>query len=211
MRRTRPTPRTAAVLLALLLAATLLPGVLARSASASAAQRSEVRRYAVISFHKNYRNTLRSELVWTVYRVRDGHTTTLVEKHWRAGSGANRHATNSCRTNVGWLPNGWYRPRLYTDYPGNLIKGRAILLGRKACGDGTTRTDLFIHTEQGPRSVQCPDDVGDQACRWEYPRINDYRSLGCIKLAPADMRELYDAWTRFFRTGYTDRVRVRVG
>ena len=47
-------------------------------------------------------------------------------------------------------------------------------------------------------------------CRWEYPAINDYRSYGCVKLAPGDLHELYDAWRRYFRVGYTDRVRVEV-
>jgi len=40
---------------------------------------------------------------------------------------------------------------------------------------------------------------------WEYPRINDYRSYGCIKLAPGDLRELYAAWARWFPVGSTDR------
>ena len=47
-------------------------------------------------------------------------------------------------------------------------------------------------------------------CRWEYPKINDYRSFGCIKLSPGDLRELYAAWTRHFDLGADGRVRVRV-
>jgi hypothetical protein len=47
-------------------------------------------------------------------------------------------------------------------------------------------------------------------CRWEYPKINDYRSYGCIKLAPGDLRELHAAWARWFPVGSTDRVRVVV-
>ncbi|MGZ4776842.1 MAG: hypothetical protein ACXVYW_16195 [Oryzihumus sp.] len=177
---------------------------------ASAATTSGVRRYAVITFDKNYANTLRSELVWRVFRVEDGTTTKVVERRWRAGSGFRRTATNACAVNRGWLPNGWYHPKLYGDYPGSLIKGRAIYLGNKRCPDDTLRTDLFIHTEQGAHDVQCADTPGDQPCRWEYPQINDYRSLGCVKLAPGDMAELYDAWTRFFPAGYDDRVRVHV-
>ena len=101
-------------------------------------------------------------------------------------------------------------PRLFRDYHGNLIKGRAIYLGQKACANGTMRTDLFIHTEQGAGSRQCPDRRGDQVCRWEYPKINDYRSYGCIKLSPGDLRELYAAWARWFPVGSTDR-RARRG
>ena len=108
------------------------------------------------------------------------------------------------------LPDGSYRPTLFRDYHGSLIKGRAIYLGRKACADGTLRTDLFIHTEQGAGSRQCADRPGDQACRWEYPRINDYRSFGCVKMSPGDLHELYDAWRRYFPLGSPGRVRVRV-
>jgi lipoprotein-anchoring transpeptidase ErfK/SrfK len=168
------------------------------------------RRYAVITFHKNYKNTFRSELTWQVFRVTDGKRTTLVSRHWRAGSGFYRTSTNSCRKNRGWLPDGTYRPRLYADYHGNLIKGRAIYLGRKACPNGTMRTDLFIHTEQGAHNSQCPNRKGDQACRWEYPQINDYRSLGCVKLSPHDLKELYDAWRRYFPLGSPGNVSVRV-
>ena len=207
VRSMRPRRSVLLLLLAAVLTA-LLP--LASTTGADAATSSTVRRYAVITFDKNYENTLRSQLVWRVFEVKDGVTTKIVERSWRAGSGFRRTATNSCATNRGWLPNGWYRPKLYLDYPGSLIKGRAIYLGNKPCPDGTMRTDLFIHTEQGAHSVQCADGPGDQACRWEYPTINDYRSLGCVKVTPGNMRELYDAWTRFFPAGYTDRVRVHV-
>ncbi len=92
-----------------------------------------------------------------------------------------------------------------------MIKGRAIYLGQKACPNGTMRTDLFIHTEQGAGSRQCPNRPGDQVCRWEYPRIEDYRSFGCIKLSPGDLHELYDAWRRYFPLGSTPQVTVKVG
>ena len=209
MRPTRPPLRLVAPFVTLVLAL-LAPLALTGAAASATMSQSTTRRYAVITFEKNYRNTLRSHLRWQVFRVQDGKRTEVVDLRWRAGSGANRHATNACRKNVGWLPSGWYRPKLYTDYPGHLIKGRAILLGAKDCQDGTRRTDLFIHTEQGAHSTQCRDAPGDQPCRWEYPQINDYKSLGCIKLSPGDMKALYDAWTRFFRVGYTDRVRVHV-
>ena len=72
------------------------------------------------------------------------------------------------------------------------------------------RTDLFIHTEQGAGSHQCRNRKGDQLCRWEYPAINDYRSYGCIKLSPGDLKQLYDAWRSFTKSRYTSRVRVHV-
>jgi hypothetical protein len=167
-------------------------------------------RYAVITFRKNHHDAHRSTLVWRVFRVSGGTTTTVVRKSWRAGSGYFWNSTNACAKNRGWLPNGRYRPALFSDYHGNVIKGRAIYLGQKRCANGTLRTQLFIHTEQGAGSRQCPDRKGDQPCRWEYPKFNDYRSYGCIKLSPRAMKELHDAWRRYFRPGYADRVRVRV-
>jgi hypothetical protein len=167
-------------------------------------------RYAVITFHKNYANTFRSTLTWQVFKVTGTKRTSLDSREWRAGSGYFRDSTNSCAKNRGWLPDGGYRPRLFRDYHGNLIKGRAIYLGQKRCANGTTRTDLFIHTEQGAGSTQCADRKGDQVCRWEHPRINDYRSYGCIKLSPGDLHELYDAWRKYFPLGSTDRVRMQV-
>ena len=174
------------------------------------ADASSSRRYAVITFHKNYKNTFRSQLTWEVFEVSDGKRTTLVSRSWRAGSGFYRTSTNSCRKNNGWLPDGTYRPRLYADYHGNLIKGRAIYLGQKRCPNGTMRTALFIHTEQGAGNRQCPNRKGDQPCRWEYPQINDYRSFGCVKLEPGDLKELYDAWRRYFPLGSPANVSVRV-
>ena len=115
--------------------------------------------------------------------------------------------------NKGWLPNGDYRVKQWNDYPGNVIKGRAFQLDNKRCGNGTLRQDLFLHTEQGPGSRQCADRRGDQPCRWEFPRINDYKSFGCIKLAPGDLAALVAAYQRHFDAGVrypADRVVLRV-
>ena len=191
------------VLLALLAGLAVVP--------APAAEAGDTYRFAVITFSKNYRDTHRSTLTWQAFRRNaDGSRTSLVRKQWRAGSGFTRTSTNACVRNDGWLPNGVYHPRLFSDYGGSVIKGRAIYLGQHRCGNGTMRQELFIHTEQGAGSRQCPDRRGDQLCRWEYPKINDYRSYGCIKLSPADLRELYAAWARWFPVGSTDRVRVVV-
>ena len=165
---------------------------------------------AVLTFDKNWSNPFRSELVWRVYRTRHGTRTLVEQRSWRAGSGFTRTSTDACRRNDGWLPDGAYRPRLHANYWGQFIKGRAIYLGAKRCADGTLRTDLFVHTEQGDRSRQCRDRPGDQACRWEYPRFNDYRSYGCVKVSPRAMRQLFDAWREHFDLGYDARVRVRV-
>jgi hypothetical protein len=192
------------VVLVALAASTLVVTPIAVGKSASS------HRFAVITFNKNYKNVFRSTLSWNVYKVTDGHRTRLEHKMWRAGSGYYKHSTNSCIHNNGWLPDGRYKPRLYANYDGSKIKGRAIYLGEHRCHNGTMRTDLFIHTEQGAGSHQCPNRKGDQLCRWEYPAINDYRSYGCIKLSPGDLKQLYDAWRSFTKSRYTSRVRVSV-
>ena len=91
--------------------------------------------------------------------------------------------------------------RQHNDYHGNLIHGRAFRLSDKRCGNGTLRQQLFIHTESGAGNTQCPDRRGDQICRWEYPRINDYTSHGCIKMSPRDILSLTRAYHRFFKAG----------
>ncbi|GAB3652126.1 hypothetical protein GCM10027596_00920 [Nocardioides korecus] len=158
---------------------------------------------AVITFEKNQRSPHRSRLVWRLSTLRPGGTWQVAETlSWRAGSGlGGRAGRNACYRNRGWLPNGTYRVREYADYPGSVIKGRAFRVDDHACANGTMRTALFIHTEQGAGNVQCPDRPGDQPCRWEVPKIDDYRSYGCIKLAPGDLAALAAAYTRHFRPG----------
>ncbi len=178
------------------------------SLARSAAPRGRVT--AVLTFKKNWTDPFRSELVWRVHRTVDGTRTLVERRSWRAGSGFTRTSTDACRRNDGWLPDGRYQPQLHANYWGRWIKGRAIYLGAKRCANGTLRTDLFVHTEQGDRSRQCADRPGDQACRWEYPRVNDYRSYGCVKVSPRAMRQLFDAWRARFDLGYDARVTVRV-
>lgn len=193
-------------LVLVLLAALLLH---APGATAAADQQAGSLR-GVITVDKNWANPQRSRLTWRVYRHHDGTRSLVETRSWRAGSGFTKGSTDACRKNDGWLPDGHYRPRLHADYAGSLIEGRAVGLGAKRCANGTWRTDLFIHTEQGERNRQCPDRKGDQVCRWEYPRINDYRSWGCIKLSPGDLPELFVAWRTHFDMGADSRVRVRV-
>jgi hypothetical protein len=169
----------------------------------------------VIVFDKNPHNQFQSRVIWRLYQRQAGGAWKLVQtKSWRAGSGLpGKIGRNSCATSKGWLPNGTYQLRQYNDYHGNVIKGRAFRLDDKACPSGHVRHDLFIHTEQGARSRQCPDRKGDQACRWEYPRINDYKSYGCIKMAPGDLAELTRLYHQHFGAGVRypkARVALRV-
>lgn len=158
---------------------------------------------AQITFLKRPAHPWNSRITWVAKRQRaDGSWRVLARDSWRAGSGLpGRSTTNPCVKDHGWLPNGRYAVRQYDDYAGNLIHGRVFRLSDKRCANGTLREQLFIHTEAGPGNSQCADRPGDQICRWEFPRINDYTSHGCIKMAPSDLLALTRAYHRFFSPG----------
>ncbi|MFE4369089.1 L,D-transpeptidase [Streptomyces sp. NPDC056835] len=103
--------------------------------------------------------------------------------NFRAGSGI---STNACVRNKGWLPNGTYTIKgHYTSYNGRVIKGYAIDLGSKKCHNGTPRTELFIHSEMTRSGGQ----GGTESRRWDG--TGDYKSNGCIKMRPEDIKKLF--------------------
>ena len=60
-------------------------------------------------------------------------------------------------------------------------------------------------------------ELWDGYCRFyerePAPKVNDYRSWGCIKMAPDDLKQLTRRYHRFFKAEVrypTKRVRVRV-
>lgn len=170
---------------------TATTGVTASARSTAQAQGHPQWR-ASITFAKNRAAQFRSAMVWRVQRrVAGGGWQLVDQKSWRAGSGLpGRGGRDACVRNRGWLPDGTYAFRQYDDYPGSIIHGRAFRLSDKACGNGTVRRSLLIHSEQAPGNRECPDGPGDQACRWEVPKVNDYKSYGCIKLSPGDIADL---------------------
>lgn len=197
---------TPAVALATLLASVLVAGP---AESAGRAKR------AVITFDKNWSNPGNSRLVWQLQeRGGGGAWKTVQRRSWRAGSGMlGKRGKNPCMRNVGWLPNGHYGVVLHRNYPGNWIRGTALRLDNKRCGNGTLRQSLFIHTETGAGNRQCANRPGDQVCRWEFPTFNDYKSAGCIKVAPSALGELDRLFRRHFAAGVRHpmtRVVVRV-
>ncbi len=196
-------------------AVVVLLGLLASLLVSTPAQSAGPAWRGVLTFDKNWHNQFSSRLVWQLYQRQAGSAWKVVEtRSWRAGSGLpGRVGRDSCARSKGWLPNGTYRLRQYNDYPGNVIKGRAFRLDDKACPNGRVRHQLFLHSEQSPGNGQCRDRKGDQACRWEYPRINDYKSFGCIKMSPRDLADLTALFHRHFAAGVrypADQVSLRV-
>ncbi|WP_299541720.1 peptidoglycan-binding protein [uncultured Streptomyces sp.] len=134
-----------------------------------------------LQFQKNRKYPTYSKLSL----VRDGKTL----KSWRAGSGKN---TDECASGLGWLPSGSYKVQAhFTNRDGNAIDGYAIQLPNKPCRTGNvTRTDLFIHSEMTRNGGQGKDTPHhDDSDRWDG--ANDYKSLGCIKLTPGDIKDLF--------------------
>ena len=158
---------------------------------------------AQITFVKRPAHPWHSTITWVAKRQRTDGTWRVVSRDsWRAGSGLpGGSATNSCVKGHGWLPDGRYTLRQYDDYAGSLIHGRAFRLSDKRCSNGTLREELFIHTEAAAGNGQCADGPGDQICRWEFPKINDYTSHGCIKMSPSAILALTRDFHRFFKAG----------
>ncbi len=158
---------------------------------------------ARITFTKDPAHPWNSRISWRAVRQRvDGTWKVVAEDSWRAGSGLpGGSATSACVKGHGWLPDGRYWLRQHNDYAGTLIHGRAFRLADKRCSNGTLREQLFIHTEARPGNTQCADRMGDQICRWEFPKINDYTSHGCIKMSPAALLALTRDYHRFFKAG----------
>jgi len=175
----------------------------------------KVPKRAVIVFEKNQRNPFNSRVYLRVWAKQKPKTWVPVEESsWRAGSGLGGAAgRDSCRRNVGWLPNGDYAFVQHDHRNGPAIKGRVFELQTKACHNGTVRQLLFIHSEQTQSNTQCRNRKGDDRCRWEVPAYNDYKSNGCIKMAPGPLRQLTRHFHRYFKAERrypTSVVKVRV-
>ncbi|KOU09193.1 hypothetical protein ADK86_01750 [Streptomyces sp. NRRL F-5755] len=120
---------------------------------------------------------------------------------FRAGSGQGGTAgRDECARSEGWLPDGTYRVLGHTTRKKggrDGINGYAIRLADKTCRDGRTRrTALFLHSEMrsdGTQGIAVPGR--DSPFRWDGD--SDYHSLGCVKLAPADVKHLFAAAERY--------------
>lgn len=149
-----------------------------------------------LTFKKNTNTNSTLKLIKRT--VTEQGTTHQTLAQYRAGSG---HTTNECEKNKGWLPNGSYTiGKYHTQYDGSLIKGYAFSLNDKECKDGTaTRTELFIHSEMTKSGGQ----GSTEGTRWDGN--DDYKSAGCIKLKPADIKDLY---TKAKNVGFPKTLKV---
>ncbi|MER5567270.1 L,D-transpeptidase [Streptomyces goshikiensis] len=134
----------------------------------------------LLKFTKNWNHPDRS----TLSLVHNGITV----KSYRAGSGVG--VKDECRSEKGWLPSGTYQVKGHQTNRNSDIKGYAIQLSDKACRPkphqkSITRDDLFIHSEMTKNGGQ----GFTEPTRWDGD--TDYKSLGCIKLTPADIKDLF--------------------
>ena len=205
-----PRAARAVVVLLLVAAAMSLP---MGSSSAASKHRTHRPVKGVIIFKKNWKNPYRSRIIWKAKAKTAGGWKVIDKDSWRAGSGFGKRARDECAKGAGWSPNGTYSFVQHNRRRANLINGRVFQLQSKACRNGTVRELMFIHSEQTWNNRQCPNKKGDDGCRWEVPRVNDYRSWGCIKMAPKDVADLTRHFHRYFRQGVrypTSVVKVRV-
>ncbi|KQX50158.1 MULTISPECIES: L,D-transpeptidase [unclassified Streptomyces] len=120
---------------------------------------------------------------------------------YRAGSGLKDK--DDCARARGWLPNGNWKIKLKTPtYNGNLIKGYAIQLEDMKCSKGTlTRTEMFIHSEMNR------DGSAGSTERRRWDGAGDYKSNGCVKLNPTDIKKMFRLFNRE-EIGWPTHLRV---
>ncbi|MFG6298035.1 MULTISPECIES: L,D-transpeptidase [Streptomyces] len=118
---------------------------------------------------------------------------------YRAGSGIG--VKDDCVRNKGWMPDGNWRIKLKSrTYDGNVIKGHAVYLQDMKCSKGTvTRTEMFLHSEMNRDG----SSGRSEARRWDGP--SDYRSNGCVKLNPTDIKKMFRLLDRI---GWPTHLRV---
>ncbi|MFF8928228.1 L,D-transpeptidase family protein [Streptomyces longwoodensis] len=173
-------------------------GTATRAAGSSTAA---TRSYTYLSFKKNSSNPTNSRLSLIYVQQSGDRVHSFTVASWRAGSG--NGSRNSCARNAGWLPNGTYKIRaFYNHHNGGPrgVNGISWLLNDARCSNGTPRTALFIHSEMLPSGAQ----GRSEPYRWDGN--SDYKSAGCIKLKPSDVRQL-----KGYRANYPHPTKLYVG
>ncbi|MFI6108151.1 L,D-transpeptidase family protein [Streptomyces sp. NPDC051310] len=159
------------------------------TAKAAAAAKS----YTYLQYKKNKKDPSNSRLsLIHVQQISPDKTRSYVLDSWRAGSGLgtakNKVGRNACQSNVGWLPSGDYKIEYFKNNFVGTINGIVWKLQDKRCKangkKGTKRDALFIHSEMKSNGKQ----GSSEPTRWDGN--GDYKSAGCVKLKPSDIREL---------------------
>ncbi|MFI0235207.1 L,D-transpeptidase family protein [Streptomyces sp. NPDC016845] len=168
---------TRARLAPVLLAVTIVGGLATTTTAPAQAQPA-----AASSYYLKFNKSTNTNSTLSLMKSVSGPDKVI--KKYRAGSGV---STNECTPSRGWLPTKTYKiNNWFKTYNGSLIKGYAFRLNDTTCKNGhTRRTELFIHSEmkQNGRAGT------SEATRWDGN--SDYKSAGCIKLKPADIKDLY--------------------
>ncbi|MGW4022070.1 L,D-transpeptidase family protein [Streptomyces sp. NPDC005009] len=174
--------------------ATALVGGLVATTTAAAPDAHAAGGSYYLYFKKNTSDPINSKL-YLMKSVADAKD--KVVARYRAGSG--NGSQNECATNKGWLPgtntkNGKYKIEFHRTNFDGIINGYVIKLSDKKCTQGdkrTKRTALFVHSEMKPNGKQGTIESE----RWDGTR--DYYSNGCIKLKPADIKDLFAKAERY--------------
>ncbi|MFC5250181.1 hypothetical protein [Streptomyces nigrescens] len=190
--RRRILPLAAALALTGGLAATEAAPALAAQPASGQTTKTAAADGTYLYFNKNQSNPGNSRL-YLMKSIPNAKDKVLAK--YRAGSGnGGRNAKDECASSQGWLPNGTYQVLAHdAHYNGGDqgINGKVIHVQDKVCENGrTTRAELFVHSEMWPEGSQADSQPGkDNPYRWDGD--DDYRSLGCIKLSPAHITNLF--------------------
>ncbi|MFI8302764.1 hypothetical protein ACIF80_04785 [Streptomyces sp. NPDC085927] len=205
VRKPTRTPARVAALATAAVFATALPALPAVAATAQEAPRATAgtqaatvqaaaaKSHTYLSYKKNKKDPSNSRLsLIYVQQVNADKNRSWTVKTWRAGSGLgtkknakSKYGQDACKKSVGWLPNGTYKIEYFKNNFAGTINGHVWKLEDKWCkGKKAKRTELFIHSEMKSNGKQ----GRTEPTRWDGN--GDYKSLGCIKLKPADARQL---------------------
>ncbi|MGA5563138.1 hypothetical protein ACPCUV_18465 [Streptomyces platensis] len=204
--RQRIVPLAAALALTGGLAATEAAPALAAHPASGQTKGAAAAGGTYLYFNKNQSNPSNSRL-YLMKSVPNAKDKVLAK--YRAGSGnGGRNGKNECAKLQGWLPNGSYRVTGHTkrhDGGEGGIHGYAIHVEDKVCKNGRTpRTALFVHSEMNVNGTQGARQPGrDNPYRWDG--VRDYYSLGCIKLTPAHIKNLFSKADHY---GWPKRLKV---
>ncbi|WP_394429357.1 L,D-transpeptidase family protein [Streptomyces sp. SGAir0957] len=161
-----------------LLAATIVGGLATTATAPAQAQPA-----AASSYYLKFNKSTNTNSTLSLMKSVSGPDKVI--KKYRAGSGVSR---DECASLRGWLPTKTYKiNKWYKTLDRDKIKGYAFHLNNATCKNGrTVRTDLFIHSEMTKNGGE---DRRDE--RWRWDGNSDYKSAGCIKLKPSDIKDLY--------------------